>query len=202
MTARGAPGGATGADDHGQLAMSMTAKTASGVRRVGGQRRRGTRENAGMHVSAKADCGMRALLELAAAYADDRTRLVKGETIATAQQIPLKFLEGILRQLRQSGIVASQRGAEGGYRLDKDPADVSIADVVRALDGPLAAVRGQRPEDLDYTGASTHLREVWIAVRASMRQVLEGISLADVAAGRLPSEVTGLLDAPGAWHRR
>jgi Rrf2 family protein len=94
------------------------------------------------------------------------------------------------------------RGAEGGYRLDRDPQDVSIADVVRALDGPLAAVRGQRPEDLDYTGASEHLREVWIAVRASMRHVLEHISLADVASGQLPPPITELLDEPGAWQRR
>ena len=129
-------------------------------------------------------------------------RLVKGEAIAKAQDIPLKFLEGILRQLRQSGIVASQRGADGGYRLDRDPKDVSIADVVRALDGPLAAIRGQRPEDLDYTGASEHLREVWIAVRASMRHVLEHISLADVASGDLPAPVTDLLAEPGAWQRR
>lgn len=171
-------------------------------RRVDGQRRRQSRENAGMHVSAKADYGMRALLELAAVYQQDRTRLVKGEAIATAQEIPLKFLEGILRQLRQSGIVASQRGAEGGYRLDRDPADVSIADVVRALDGPLAAVRGGRPEDLGYAGAAEHLREVWIAVRASMRHVLEHISLADVAAGELPNNVSELLAEPGAWQRR
>ncbi len=155
-----------------------------------------------MHVSAKADYGMRALLELTVAYADDPRRLVKGEAISTAQDIPLKFLEGILRQLRQSGIVASQRGAEGGYRLDRDPHDVSIADIVRALDGPLAAVRGKRPEDLDYTGASEHLREVWIAVRAAMRHVLEHISLSDVAAGNLPPQVTDLLAEPGAWKRR
>ena len=155
-----------------------------------------------MHVSAKADYGMRALLELAAAYEDNPGRLVKGEAIATAQGIPVKFLEGILRQLRQSGIVASMRGAEGGYRLDRDPKDVSIADVVRALDGPLAAVRGQRPEDLDYAGASEHLREVWIALRASMRHVLEHINLADVATGALPSPVTDLLAEPGAWQRR
>ena len=171
-------------------------------RRVVQQRRRGTRENAGVHVSAKADYGMRALLELAAAYEVDPRRLVKGEAIATAQDIPLKFLEGILRQLRQAGIVASQRGADGGYRLDRSPADVSIADVVRALDGPLAAVRGERPEDLSYNGAAEHLREVWIAVRASMRHVLEHISLADVAAGHLPESVTDLLDEPGAWQRR
>lgn len=155
-----------------------------------------------MHVSAKADYGMRALLELAVAYAEDPARLVKGEAISKAQDIPVKFLEGILRQLRQSGIVASQRGAEGGYRLDRDPSEVSIADIVRALDGPLAAVRGKRPEDLDYSGSSEHLREVWIAVRAAMRHVLEHISLADVAAGNLPAEVTDLLAEPGAWKRR
>lgn len=172
------------------------------TRRVVHRRRRGTRENAGMHVSAKADYGMRALLELAAAYEDNPTRLVKGEAIAKAQEVPLKFLEGILRQLRQAGIVTSQRGAEGGYRLDRKPADVSIADVVRALDGPLAAVRGQRPEELAYHGASEHLREVWIAVRVSMRHVLERISLADVAHGRLPDDVTAMLSEPGAWQRR
>ena len=155
-----------------------------------------------MHISAKADYGMRALWVLAAAYAEEPTRLVKGENIAVAQGIPVKFLEGILRQLRQSAIVASQRGAEGGYRLDRDPAEVTIADVVRALDGPLAAVRGQRPEDVNYDGAAEHLREVWIAVRASMRHILENITLADVAANKLPAEVTGLLAEPGAWQRR
>jgi Rrf2 family protein len=155
-----------------------------------------------MHVSARADYGMRAALELTASYQRDPARLVKGEAIATAQDIPLKFLEGILRQLRQAGIVASQRGAEGGYRLDRDPSEVSIADIVRALDGPLAAVRGQRPEDLHYAGASEHLREVWIAVRASMRHVLETITLADVASGQLSDEVAALLAEPGAWKRR
>jgi Rrf2 family protein len=180
----------------------MLSDRAPAPRRVAGERRRRTRENAGMHVSAKADYGMRALLELAASYAQNPAQLVKGDAISKAQDIPLKFLEGILRQLRQSGIVASQRGADGGYRLDRDPKDVTIADVVRALDGPLAAIRGQRPEDLDYTGASEHLREVWIAVRASMRHVLEHISLADVATGSLPAPVTDLLSEPGAWQRR
>ena len=173
-----------------------------GIRRVGQQRRRTARQNAGMHVSAKADYGMRALCELATAYRVDPTTLVKGERIATAQEIPIKFLEGILRQLRQAGIVASQRGAEGGYRLDRNPAEVSIADVVRALDGPLAAVRGKRPEDIEYPGAAEHLREVWIAVRASMRHVLEHISLEDVATGTLPTDISELLAEPGAWQRR
>lgn len=155
-----------------------------------------------MHVSAKADYGMRALLVLTAAHQEDASRLVKGESIAASQQIPLKFLEGILRQLRQAGIVASQRGADGGYRLDRDPSAVAIADVVRALDGPLAAVRGLRPEEIDYSGASEHLREVWVAVRAAMRHVLERITLLDVAEGRFPQEVSDLLAEPGAWRRR
>lgn len=155
-----------------------------------------------MHISAKADYGMRALLELAAAHRADPRRLVKGEAIASAQGIPLKFLEGILRQLRQAGIIASQRGADGGYRLDRDPADITVADVVRALDGPLAAVRGERPEDLEYAGASEHLREVWIALRAGMRMVLEHTTLQDVADNTLPAEVTRMLAEPGAWQRR
>jgi Rrf2 family protein len=158
--------------------------------------------NAGVHVSAKADYGMRALLELAATYREDPARLVKGDAIARSQGIPLKFLEGILRQLRQSGIVGSMRGAEGGYRLDRAPEQISIADVVRALDGPLATVRGQRPEDISYAGAAEHLREVWVALRAAMRDVLEHISLADVAANNLPADVVRLLDEPGAWTRR
>ncbi len=153
-------------------------------------------------MSAKSDYGMRALLELTTAYHVDPRQLVKGDAIATAQQIPVKFLEGILRQLRQAGIVASQRGAEGGYRLDRNPAEIMIADVIRALDGPLAAVRGERPEELDYSGAAEHLREVWIAVRAAMRHVVERISLDDVAQGQLPADVTALLADPEAWKRR
>ena len=155
-----------------------------------------------MHISAKADYGMRALLELAVAYQEDPRRLVKGEAIARSQEMPVKFLEGILRQLRQAGIVASQRGADGGYRLDRRPDQVSIADVVRALDGPLAAVRGERPEDVAYPGAAEHLSEVWIAVRVAMRHVLEAITLADVASGRLPDGIGLLLAEPGAWQRR
>lgn len=155
-----------------------------------------------MHVSAKADYGMRALMELAAAFETNPQRLVKGEAIATAQHIPLKFLEGILSQLRQSGIITSQRGADGGYRLARHPVDVSIADVVRALDGPLAAVDGRRPEDLEYEGASEPLREVWFAVRTSMRNVLEHISLSDVATGTLPRQVTDLLPDRGTESDR
>ena len=161
-----------------------------------------SRHNGGMHVSAKTDYGMRALLELAAVHAADPERMAKGSDIAAAQDIPVKFLEGILSQLRQAGIVTSQRGAAGGYRLDRQPNAITLADVTRALDGPLVGVRGQRPEDVEYTGASVHLQEVWIAVRSSLRQVLERITLADVAAGTLPPELSRLLAAPGAWERR
>lgn len=155
-----------------------------------------------MHVSAKSDYGLRAVLALTEAYEQDPGRLVKGESIAQREGISLKFLEGILRQLRQAGIVASQRGAEGGYRLDRSPAEVTCADIVRALDGPLAEVRGQRPEALSYAGAAQHLPEVWIAVRAAVRHVLEHVTLADVASGNLPPEVTEMLAEPGAWQRR
>lgn len=143
---------------------------------------------------------MRALLELAAA--EDPKRLVKGDELARAQDCPVKFLEGILRQLRQAGIVASMRGAEGGYRLDRDPAQITVADVVRALDGPLAAVRGERPETAAYQGAAAHLQEVWVAMRASMRQVLEHVTLADITSGKFPKNVTRLLEEPQAWERR
>jgi Rrf2 family protein len=155
-----------------------------------------------MHVSARVDYGTRALLELAAAHEVDPQALTKGDELATAQDIPVKFLEGILRQLRQAGIVLSQRGAVGGYRLDRDPAQISIADIVRALDGPLAAVRELRPEDVRYIGAATHLTDVWVALRAAMRDVLEHTTLADVHTGRFPSIVRGYLDDPEAWHRR
>lgn len=155
-----------------------------------------------MHVSARVDYGTRALVELAGAWNADAPNWTKGDALASAQDIPVKFLEGILRQLRQAGIVASQRGADGGYRLDRDPADITIADIVRALDGPLAAVRDLRPEDVHYEGSAATLRDVWVALRASMRDVLEHTTLADVRDGTLPPSVRMHLDDPGAWHRR
>ena len=129
-----------------------------------------------MRVSAKVDYALRALAELAAAPPGP----VKGERLATAQGIPLKFLENILLELRRSEIVASQRGAEGGYWLAKPPAEVSLADVIRAVEGPIATVRGARPEEVEYTGAARGLQEVWIELRSSMRGVLEETSLADL----------------------
>jgi Rrf2 family protein len=131
-----------------------------------------------MRVSAKVDYALRAVTELAASPPG----FVKAERLATAQAIPLKFLENILLELRRAEIVASQRGAEGGYRLAKPPGEVSLADVIRAVEGPIATVRGARPEDAEYTGAAIALRDVWIELRTSMRGVLETTSLADLVA--------------------
>lgn len=158
--------------------------------------------NAFMHVSARVDYGMRALCELGTRYREDPRALLTGEQIAAAQDLPWKFLEGILRTLRQAGILASQRGADGGFRLDRTPADITVADVVRALDGPLAAVRGERPEDVAYAGSSAHLGEVWVAMRAAMREVLENTTVADILDGAHSHRVTEFLEAPGAWQRR
>jgi Rrf2 family protein len=153
-----------------------------------------------MKISAKADYAVRAALTLAAANGDERP--VKGERIAEAQGIPLKFLENILIDLRQAGLVASQRGPEGGYRLDGSPSDITVADVIRAVDGPLAAVRGGRPEEASYEGAAEHLQTVWIALRAGVRGVLEHVTLEDVVSGAIAPEVAELAREPDAWKRR
>lgn len=150
-----------------------------------------------MQISARADYAVRALLELAAA-----DEVVKAEQLARAQDIPPKFLEGILGTLRRAGLVHSRRGAEGGYWLARPARDITIADVVRAVDGPLAGVRGQRPEAVSYAGAAEQLPQVWIAVRASLRQVLEHVSVADVAGQRLPANVRRLAADPQAWTTR
>ena len=150
-----------------------------------------------MRVSAKTDYALRAALELAAAA--DEGRPVKGERIATAQAIPLRFLENILMQLRHAGLVESRRGADGGYRLARPPAEVTLADVIRAIDGPLAGVSGARPETLDFVGVAEPMRDVWIAVRAALRGVLERVTLADVVAGGLPAHVRELVADEDAW---
>ena len=152
-----------------------------------------------MRVSAKVDYAVRAALELAAAPGDGP---VKGDRIADAQKIPLKFLENILSELRRAGIVASQRGAEGGYWLAADPADVSIADIIRAVEGPLADVHGTPPEKLKFTGAAKPLKDVWVAARAGLRSVLEEVTLADVVDRNLPAVVGEMTAAKGAWSRR
>lgn len=148
-----------------------------------------------MHISARADYAMRALLTLAAS---DAPR-VKGEVLMSAQGLPRKFLEQILTELRRAGIVQSQRGAHGGYCLARPADRITLADVMRAVDGPLAEVRGLRPEDTTYAGAAEHLQEVWVAVRASLRTVLESVTLADVVQGRLSTVIDRLNSDPSAW---
>jgi Rrf2 family protein len=149
-----------------------------------------------VRVSAKTDYAIRAALELAAAP-DEKP--VKGERIATAQAIPLRFLENILMQLRHAGLVDSRRGADGGYKLARPASEVTLADVIRAIDGPLAGVSGARPETLEFAGVAEPMRDVWIAVRASLRGVLERVSLADVVAGGLPPHVRELVADEDAW---
>jgi len=150
-------------------------------------------------VSAKVDYAVRALAELAAAAG---TGPVKGEAIAAAQDIPLKFTENILSDLRRAGIVASQRGAVGGYWLSVPAETVTVADVIRHVEGALADVRGEPPEDVAYSGAATALQDVWIATRATLRSVLEGVTIADIAGGRLPDAVRRLAGDPDARSRR
>ena len=127
---------------------------------------------------------------------------VKGDAIAKAQHIPLNFLENILRELRRAGIVRTQRGADGGYLLAVAPETVTVADVIRAVEGPLAEIQGERPEQLQYDGAATALADVWIALRANIRSVLENVSLSDIAQRRLPDSVQTLVDDPDSWTAR
>ena len=151
-----------------------------------------------MRVSAKADYAVRAMAELAAAGDGP----AKAERIAQAQEIPLKFLENILADLRRDGLVLSQRGPEGGYRLARPGSEITLAQVIRAVDGPLANVRGHRPEQVAYGGAAEPLREVWISVRAALRSVLDLVTVADLAEGRLPESVAELARDPEAWLPR
>jgi Rrf2 family protein len=148
-----------------------------------------------MRVSAKADYAVRAAVELAAADAPP----VKGELISQAQDIPLKFLENILGELRHAGLVRSQRGTEGGYWLARPPEEITLADVIRAVEGPLASVRGSSPETLEFTGTAQPLNKVWVAVRANLRAVLESVTLAGVAAGELPGLIDELTSDPEVW---
>jgi Rrf2 family protein len=147
-----------------------------------------------VRISAKEDYAIRACIELA--VADGGT--VKRERIADAQGIPSPFLENILLQLKRAEIVDAQRGAEGGFRLARPANEISIADVIRAVSGPLATVRGMRPQALEYAGSAESLRELWIAVRASLRSVLETVTLADLAGNKLPARIRKLAEAPKA----
>ncbi len=148
-----------------------------------------------MRISAKADYAVRAAVELATRGAQPS----KGELVAHAQDIPLKFLENILGELKHAGLVRSQRGTEGGYWLARPPEEITIADVIRAVEGPLASVRGEAPEDLGYSGSAEPLLKLWVAVRANLREVLESVTLADVAAGELPGLIDEITRDPGSW---
>jgi len=151
-----------------------------------------------LQVTAKTDYAIRAASELARAAAEG-TGPLKGERISEGQGIPKKFMENILHDLKRAGIVRTQRGASGGYWLAVPRESGSLADVIRAVEGPLANVRGEYPEDVEYCGAAEHLREVWIALRANMRAVLESVTLADLADGALPPSIAQLTIDPEAW---
>jgi Rrf2 family protein len=152
-----------------------------------------------MHVTAKADYAVRAVVELAHSSQNAPRKV---DELAQAQSIPVSFLENILTQLRSSGVVRSQRGPEGGYWLAHPPEEVSLAQIIRAVEGPLVGVRGQRPEEIEYAGSAESLQQVWIALRANLRKVLEQVSVADVAAGKLPKDVIALTREEEAWHTR
>jgi Rrf2 family protein len=149
-----------------------------------------------MRISAKADYAVRAALELAS-VSDDAS--LKAEVIASAQGIQHKFLEGILGDLRRGGLVVSQRGGKGGYRLARPADTIAIADIIRVADGSLVSVRGVRPPELSYVGPAESLLPLWIAVRANVRKILGEVTLADIATAKLPDEVQRLAEDPEAW---
>jgi Rrf2 family protein len=151
-----------------------------------------------MRISARADYALRAAAELAAAGGGP----IKGDALATAQSIPAKFLENILADLRHARLVRSQRGSDGGYWLAQPAEDITLADVIRAVEGPLAAVRGEAPEDVEYPGPAKDLQDIWIAVRAAVRGVVEHVTLADLASGNLPEEIRRMGEDPDARIRR
>lgn len=151
-----------------------------------------------MQISARGDYAVRATLELASAYPST----ISAQALADAQNLPRKFLEAVLADLRRSGVIQAVRGAEGGYLLSAPPTKITIGMVLRAVDGPLAGVRGHRPEQTSYVGNSSHLPQVWVAVRAAVRSVVDEVSLAEVVAGELPKAVADLTTAPDAWQPR
>lgn len=155
-------------------------------------------EDGAVHVTAKADYALRAVLELALAHPAS----VKGDRIAELQDVPWTFTERILADLRRAGYVASRRGSDGGYRLAVTPSAVTVADIVRAVEGQMADVRGTPPDALDYPDNAVALQRTWIALRANLRAVLEAVTLADLAAGELPPEIEALAAEPDAWARR
>jgi Rrf2 family protein len=152
-----------------------------------------------VRVTAKVDYAVRAMVELADATEDSP---LKGEKISAAQKIPLRFLENILTELRYDGLVRSRRGADGGYWPAHPPDEVTIAEVIRAVEGPLASVRGEPPDEVTFPGDAKALQEVWIALRANMRDVLESVTIADVASARLSDRIRVIVSDPSAWEAR
>jgi Rrf2 family protein len=152
-----------------------------------------------MRITAKADYAVRAAAELASS---PDGKPVKGEYLADAQDIPLQFLEHILLELKHARLVRAKRGARGGYWLARAPEEITLADVIRAVEGPLANIQDSAPEATHYPGAAEHLRDVWVAVRANLRAVLEHVTLADLTTGKLPREVRRLIAEPDAWEVR
>ncbi|MFI9610653.1 RrF2 family transcriptional regulator [Streptomyces sp. NPDC052023] len=150
-----------------------------------------------MRISARADYAVRAVLELAVRQGGEP---VKAEAIAAAQDIPHKFLEGILGDLRRGGIVGSRRGGSGGYRLAREASAITVADIIRTVDGPIVSVRGERPTGLTYQGSAEPLLPLWIALRANVRKILEGVTVADIAANALPEPVRELAAEPASWE--
>jgi Rrf2 family protein len=152
-----------------------------------------------VHITAKLDYAVRAVVELASA---NGRGLIKSEAIAEAQDIPQKYLGSILGDLRHAGIVDSHRGTHGGFRLARPAGEITIADVMRALDGPLATVRGEPPEDVDYAGSAAPLQDVWFALRANLRAVTEHVSIAELARGEVPKRIAQLAADPDARLKR
>jgi Rrf2 family protein len=152
-----------------------------------------------MQLTAKADYAVRAVVELAGSNSDSPRRV---DSVATAQRIPVSFLENILAQLRSTGIVRNRRGPTGGYWLARPAAEIDLADIIRAVEGPLVGVRGQPPEEVEYVGSAAALQQVWVALRANLRKVLENVTVADVAAGKLPTDVLALTHEEEMWHTR
>lgn len=158
-----------------------------------------------MHISTRVDYAVRTMIEIAhrceGAAAGTPSRVVKADVIAKTQAIPPKVLETVFADLRRGGLLQSRRGPDGGYWLARPAAEISVADVIRAVEGPLASVRGQAPEDVRYQGVAQPLQHVWIAVRVSLRSVLERVSIADIAADALPDIITVYTADPRAWRR-
>lgn len=155
----------------------------------------------GVDISARTEYAIRAMLTLAEAWSE-QSGPVSVDTLASRQDLPRKFLEAIVSDLRRAGLVASTRGARGGYALHSAPDQVTLGDVFRAVDGPLAEVRGLRPHETKYEGVAEHLPTVWVAVRVALREVLDETTLADVLTGTLPAHVRQMADAPDAWRNR